>query len=119
MDVRLDIAPAPVADLLRLERELSVSSAVAQVLVRRGLADPAAARAFLAAEDRHDPSQGVSKAEFDEMVRDLHADDVATATAEPEEDLSRDLLPEDLVLKDDPKKNKGPRRSRNRRHGRR
>jgi len=66
-----------------------------------------------------DPSQGVSKAEFDEMVRDLHADDVATATAEPEEDLSRDLLPEDLVLKDDPKKNKGPRRSRNRRHGRR
>ncbi len=57
MDVRLDIAPAPVADLLRLERELGVSSAVAQVLVRRGLGDPQAARAFLAAEDRHDPSQ--------------------------------------------------------------
>ncbi len=66
-----------------------------------------------------DPSQGVSKAEFDEMVRDLHADETATATAEPEEDLSRDLLPEDLVLKDDPKKTKGTRRSRNRRHGRR
>ncbi len=63
MDVRLDIAPAPVADLLRLERELGVSSAVAQVLVRRGLADPDAARAFLAAEDRHDPSQFAGMAE--------------------------------------------------------
>ncbi|HEY5143223.1 MAG TPA: DHH family phosphoesterase, partial [Solirubrobacteraceae bacterium] len=70
MDVRLDIAPAPVADLLRLERELSVSSAVAQVLVRRGLADPAAARAFLAAEDRHDPSQFAGMAEAVALIAD-------------------------------------------------
>lgn len=68
-----------------------------------------------------DPSQGVSQEEFDEMVRDLHADGspTSTATAEPEEDLTRDLLPEDLVMKDEPKKSKGPRRPRNRRHGRR
>jgi single-stranded-DNA-specific exonuclease len=39
-----------------LERELGVSGALAQVLVRRGLADPAAASAFLAAEEAHDPS---------------------------------------------------------------
>ncbi|HVP03669.1 MAG TPA: protein translocase subunit SecD [Solirubrobacteraceae bacterium] len=66
-----------------------------------------------------EPGQTVSQAEFDEMVRDLHADETATATAEPEEDLARDLLPEDLVLKDDPKKTSRPRRPRNRRHGRR
>jgi single-stranded-DNA-specific exonuclease len=53
---RLDVAPVRVADVLRLERELGVSHAVAQVLVRRGFADPAAARAWLAAEDSHDPS---------------------------------------------------------------
>ncbi len=43
------------ADALRLERELGVSQVLAQVLVRRGFADPAAARAFLAADERHDP----------------------------------------------------------------
>ena len=57
MDVRLEIPPAPVADVLRLERKLGVSCAVAQVLVRRGLGDPSEARAFLAADDRHDPSE--------------------------------------------------------------
>ncbi len=70
MDVRLDIAPAPVADLLRLERELGVSSAIAQVLVRRGLADPDAARAFLAAEDRHDPAQFAGMAEAVGLIAD-------------------------------------------------
>jgi single-stranded-DNA-specific exonuclease len=40
-----------------LERELGVSHALAQVLVRRGLGEPRDARAWLAAEERHEPSQ--------------------------------------------------------------
>jgi single-stranded-DNA-specific exonuclease len=39
-----------------LERELGVSSVLAQVLVRRGLGAPQAAREFLAAEEAHPPS---------------------------------------------------------------
>jgi single-stranded-DNA-specific exonuclease len=53
---RLRIDPCDVAAVLRLERELGVSHALAQVLVRRGLADVADARAWLAADERHDPS---------------------------------------------------------------
>ncbi|HVL94584.1 MAG TPA: single-stranded-DNA-specific exonuclease RecJ [Solirubrobacteraceae bacterium] len=53
MDVRFDIAPYDFAAAQRLARELGVSHALAQVLVRRGLADAAAARAFLAADERH------------------------------------------------------------------
>ena len=56
MEPRLDIPDCRLADVWRLERELGVSSALAQVLVRRGLDGPAAARAFLAADDAHDPS---------------------------------------------------------------
>ena len=37
----------------RLEAELGISHAIAQVLVRRGYDDPSAARAFLAADVRH------------------------------------------------------------------
>jgi SecD/SecF fusion protein len=77
-----------------------------------------------------DPTRGVSRAEFDDMVRDLHADAPArTATAErdpapepeppPERDPTADLDPEDLVLKDDAKaKRTKAKRPRNRRHGR-
>ena len=54
MERRLDIAPVAIADVLALERELGVSFAMAQVLVRRGLGEPAAARAWLEARDRHD-----------------------------------------------------------------
>ncbi len=54
---RLQIAPCDVAAALALERELGVSHPVAQVLVRRGFADLASARAWLAAGERHDPSQ--------------------------------------------------------------
>lgn len=43
-------------DVQRLERELGVSGAMAQVLVRRGLGAPADARAFLAASEEHPPS---------------------------------------------------------------
>jgi len=48
-----DCCPAAVA---LLGRELGVSSALAQVLVRRGMASPALAHAFLAAEDGGPPS---------------------------------------------------------------
>ncbi len=54
-EVRFDIPPAPFAACAELERRLGVPGPVAQVLVRRGLADPVAAQAFLAAGDRHDP----------------------------------------------------------------
>jgi single-stranded-DNA-specific exonuclease len=53
---RLDIPPAPIAHVRALERALGVSFATAQVLVRRGLGDESAARAWLEAADRHDPS---------------------------------------------------------------
>jgi single-stranded-DNA-specific exonuclease len=43
------------ADALRLERALGIGHVLSQVLVRRGLRDPAAARAFLAADERHEP----------------------------------------------------------------
>jgi len=63
-----------------------------------------------------DPAAGVSKAEFDEMVRDLHVDAPPTATVE--RDPAADLAPEDLVLKDDKPKTPKPKRPRNKRHGR-
>src|SRR3954453_5994045 len=56
MQPRLEIPPCSLVDAWRLERELGVSRALAQVLVRRGLGEPAAAQAFLVAEDAHDPS---------------------------------------------------------------
>jgi single-stranded-DNA-specific exonuclease len=50
---RFEIADCPHADVARLRRELHLSGALAQVLVRRGLGEPALARAFLAAEEEH------------------------------------------------------------------
>jgi single-stranded-DNA-specific exonuclease len=50
---RLEIPPCPTDAVLALERELGVSHVLAQVLVRRGLGDPAAARAWLEAADEH------------------------------------------------------------------
>jgi single-stranded-DNA-specific exonuclease len=41
--------------VLRLQRELGVSGALGQVLVRRGMADPARARAFIEASEEHAP----------------------------------------------------------------
>ncbi len=66
---RLEIAPCDVAATLRLERELGVSGVLAQVLVRRGLADPDAARAWLAAEDRHDLAAFTGLADAAALVR--------------------------------------------------
>jgi single-stranded-DNA-specific exonuclease len=54
MHRRLDIPPVPMARVRALERELGVSAALAQVLARRGLGDPAQARAWLEARARHD-----------------------------------------------------------------
>lgn len=55
-EARLQIPPAPFAAVAALERELGCSHPVAQVLVRRGLGDPVAARAWLAGAERHDLS---------------------------------------------------------------
>ncbi|HET9123957.1 MAG TPA: single-stranded-DNA-specific exonuclease RecJ [Solirubrobacteraceae bacterium] len=52
----LSLARYALADALRLERELGIGHVLSQILVRRGLADPEAARAFLAADERHDPT---------------------------------------------------------------
>jgi single-stranded-DNA-specific exonuclease len=53
---RLALAPCDPGAVERLRAALGCSRTFAQVLVRRGLADASAARAFLAAEDLHDPS---------------------------------------------------------------
>ncbi len=53
---RFEIAPCPQPQLHELRRELGVSEALAQVLVRRGFADPEHARAFLAAEEEYPPA---------------------------------------------------------------
>jgi single-stranded-DNA-specific exonuclease len=61
---QFDIAACREADVQRLCREFDVSDPVAQVLVRRGFQDPAAARAFLAAEEQHSPTEfdGIERA---------------------------------------------------------
>jgi single-stranded-DNA-specific exonuclease len=53
---RLEIAPYEFAAAARLERELGVGHVLAQILVRRGCGTPAAARAFLVADEAHHPS---------------------------------------------------------------
>jgi SecD/SecF fusion protein len=60
------------------------------------------------------PGQAVSASEFQEMVRELHEPVIA-----PKRDPGADALPEDLVMKDSPKRDKSKRRQpRNKRHGR-
>jgi len=49
------VPEAPFEAVYRLASELGIDSLAAQTLVRRGLKDPAAARAFLAADEHHDP----------------------------------------------------------------
>ncbi len=53
---RLELAPYDLNAALALERDLGVSHVLAQVLVRRGLSDARAARAFLDPHESHDPS---------------------------------------------------------------
>ena len=52
----LEVPPYDLAAALELERELGVSHVLAQVLVRRGLSDVGAARAFLDPRESHEPS---------------------------------------------------------------
>jgi len=63
-EVRIELPRYRLSDALRLQRELGIGSVLAQVLVRRGLADPPDARSFLAATDRHEPSElaGIERA---------------------------------------------------------
>jgi SecD/SecF fusion protein len=80
-----------------------------------------------------EPGQQISRDEFQELVRDLDVDPeptnggragvtqrspAAAPPAAPERDPAADLAPEDLVLKDEPKRREKSRRPRNRRHGR-
>ncbi|MBV9606383.1 MAG: single-stranded-DNA-specific exonuclease RecJ [Solirubrobacterales bacterium] len=53
---RLEIPDYDLSAALALRRALGVSHVLAQVLVRRGLADPGAARAFLDPQESHPPS---------------------------------------------------------------
>jgi single-stranded-DNA-specific exonuclease len=50
---RFEIPPCPEVEIQRLCHELGVSGPLAQVLVRRGLGEPARARAFLLAREEH------------------------------------------------------------------
>ena len=52
---RLELPAYDLTAALALERELGVGHVLAQVLVRRGFADPGAARAFLEPSDAHSP----------------------------------------------------------------
>lgn len=54
-DVRLDLPGCDLRAVRALEAELGISHILGQVLVRRGLHDPDAARAWLAADAAHDP----------------------------------------------------------------
>jgi single-stranded-DNA-specific exonuclease len=53
---RLEIPAYDLGAALSLRRELGISHVLAQVLVRRGIADAVAARAFLEPSETHDPS---------------------------------------------------------------
>jgi single-stranded-DNA-specific exonuclease len=53
---RFQIAPCDDLQVARLRRELGVSGALAQILIRRGFAEPEQARRFLAADEQHPPS---------------------------------------------------------------
>ncbi len=61
---RLDVPPCDSAAALVLARDLGMSFPVAQVLVRRGITDLDAARAWLAADDEHPASafRGIDEA---------------------------------------------------------
>jgi single-stranded-DNA-specific exonuclease len=52
--VRFDLAPCHTSATALLCERLRVSDALAQTLVRRGYGDPESARAFLAADERHE-----------------------------------------------------------------
>ncbi len=53
---RLELPGYDLLAALRLERELGISHVLSQILVRRGQTEPGAVRAFLAADERHEPN---------------------------------------------------------------
>jgi single-stranded-DNA-specific exonuclease len=53
---RFEIPECSPTDVQSLRRELGVSGALAQVLVRRGMAEPASAQAFLTGGEEHPPA---------------------------------------------------------------
>ncbi|HEY2142582.1 MAG TPA: single-stranded-DNA-specific exonuclease RecJ [Solirubrobacteraceae bacterium] len=53
---RFELPECARVEVARLQREVGVSGPLAQVLVRRGFGEPASARAFLAAEEHHEPA---------------------------------------------------------------
>jgi single-stranded-DNA-specific exonuclease len=61
---RFEIPDCPPSAVERLRRELGLSDALGQVLVRRGLAEPQQARAFLEGVEEHSPSafRGIEEA---------------------------------------------------------
>jgi SecD/SecF fusion protein len=61
-----------------------------------------------------EPGEQISRDEFQELVRDLDVEAAPTPTPDP----TADLTPEDLVLKEEPKRREKSKRPRNRRHGR-
>jgi single-stranded-DNA-specific exonuclease len=83
---RFHIPACPPAEVKLLTRELGVSGALAQVLVRRGLGEPARARAFLAADEAHAPD---AFAGIDEAVRAIvgHVRDGARITVHGDYDV--------------------------------
>jgi single-stranded-DNA-specific exonuclease len=66
---RLEIPAYDFEAACALERELGVSHVLGQVLVRRGLGDPAAARAFLAADEAYDPEAFLGIGDAVAMIR--------------------------------------------------
>lgn len=66
----LKIAACSETAVRRLVDLLGVSAPVAQVLVRRGLEDPAAASAFLSADEEHPPAAFAGMERAVEMVRE-------------------------------------------------
>ena len=66
---RLELPAYDLDAAIRLERELGVSHVIAQILVRRGYAQPDAARAFLDAAERYEPSRFAGIDAAIELVR--------------------------------------------------
>jgi single-stranded-DNA-specific exonuclease len=63
------LAPYDYGEARALERELGIAEPVAVALVRRGYRTAAAARAFLAADETHDPFEFAAMAEVVERIR--------------------------------------------------
>jgi single-stranded-DNA-specific exonuclease len=63
-DCRFEIPDCPPGEVLALLADLGISGPLAQILVRRGYAEPEAARAFLRAREEHPPSafEGIAEA---------------------------------------------------------